>query len=592
MSDDERPASTQNRRTAPTRAADDFGALSRRILHYVGRGMSRIEFLREVSGLLLDFSECDVVELWLKENHGYWRCEAKRFEAQGNIGFSSKFQILPHLLDNESDDIRIPGNISDLQRIGIEVVHGHLSLSPPLFTRAGTFWTGDSKIPFSYRLKTGNRSAFQKLCIGGDYPSLVLTPLVGPEGNIGLLQLKSRNQQYFTKSEIVSYEHVSQNLALAILHQRTQAALHERIKELTCLYGITQISTDPDLSLEVILERIVELLPPSWQYPDIASASITLDGRHYSVSGFQDRPQNQTADIVVRGEKRGVVKVVYDEERPDLDEGPFLKEERGLIDAVARQVALMVERRRAEEERLRLQDQLRHADRLATIGQLAAGVAHELNEPLGNILGFAQLAKKSPGLPEQATKDMEKIINSCLHARQVIQKLMMFARQTPPKKTMVNLNQIVQEGLYFLETRCTRQGIELVRLLDPNLPEITADAAQLHQVLVNLTVNAIQAMPNGGKLFLRTARSGQHISLTVEDTGMGMSEEVMKRIFMPFFTTKDVGQGIGLGLAVVHGIVTGHRGSVKVQSTVGEGSRFEVLLPVSGPEDKEEVTKE
>jgi len=341
------------------------------------------------------------------------------------------------------------------------------------------------------------------------------------------------------------------------------------------------------LSLETILERIVELLPPSWQYPKIASARITLDGKQYSVPGFQDLPQNQTADIIVKGEKRGVVKVVYKEDMPELDEGPFLKEERGLIDAVAGQVALIVERRRAEEERARLQEQLRHADRLATIGQLAAGVAHELNEPLGNILGFAQLARKSPGLPEQASKDVEKIVNSCLHARQVIQKLMMFARQTPPKKTMVNLNQIVQEGLYFLEARCTRQGIEVVRLLDPDLPEITADAGQLHQVLVNLTVNAIQAMPNGGKLFLKTTRLGDYISLVVEDTGMGMSEEVARRIFIPFFTTKDVGQGIGLGLSVVHGIVTGHRGSIQVHSKVGEGSRFEVLLPVAGPEDEE-----
>ena len=590
MSDTSGGASAKNRPAASTRAADEFGALSSQILHHAGRGMSRIEFLREVSGLLLDFSGCDVIELWLKENHSYWRCEARACETTGTIGSSVRFQILSHLLNNQADDVRIPEGVSNLERMGIEVARGRVSVSPPLFTRAGTFWTGDSKIPFSYRLRVGGKSAVQGLCIGGEYPSISLMPLVGPAGNIGLLLLKSKNLNYFTKSEIVSYEHVGQNLALAIVHQRTQAALHERIKELTCLYDITQVAADPDLSLETILGRIVELLPPSWQYPEIASARITLDGKQYSVSGFQDRPQSQTADIIVRGEKRGVVEVVYNEERPELDEGPFLKEERGLIDAVASQVALIVERRRAEEERVRLQEQLRHADRLATIGQLAAGVAHELNEPLGNILGFAQLAKKSPDLPEQASKDVEKIVNSCLHARQVIQKLMMFARQTPPEKTMVNLNQIVQEGLYFLEARCTKQGIEVARLLDPELPEITADAAQLHQVLVNLTVNAIQAMPNGGKLFLRTGKSGDYVCLVVEDTGMGMSEEVMKKIFMPFFTTKDVGQGIGLGLAVVHGIVTGHRGSISVQSKVGEGSRFEVLLPVTVPEDKEEVT--
>lgn len=148
-----------------------------------------------------------------------------------------------------------------------------------------------------------------------------------------------------------------------------------------------------------------------------------------------------------------------------------------MLDTVARQVALIIERRQTEEDKLKLQEQLRHADRLATIGQLAAGVAHELNEPLGSILGFAQLAKKCPGLPKQAEQDIEKIVNASLHAREVVKKLLIFARQMPTQKTKVNLNQIVEEGLYFLESRCVKQGIKLIRSLSPNLPEITADPA-------------------------------------------------------------------------------------------------------------------
>ena len=148
----------------------------------------------------------------------------------------------------------------------------------------------------------------------------------------------------------------------------------------------------------------------------------------------------------------------------------------------------------------------------------------------------------------------------------------------------------MQEGLYFLETRCAKQGIEVIRVLDPDLPEITADSSQLHQTLINLVVNAIQAMPDGGTLTLSTARSGDVMSLIVEDTGAGMTEDVMKKIFVPFFTTKDVGEGVGLGLAVVHGMVTGHMGSIEVQSKVGEGSRFEVRLPISGPRVGKEVT--
>jgi signal transduction histidine kinase len=225
---------------------------------------------------------------------------------------------------------------------------------------------------------------------------------------------------------------------------------------------------------------------------------------------------------------------------------------------------------------------------LATIGQLAAGVAHELNEPLGNILGFAQLAKKCPGLPNQAEQDIEKILSASLNAREVIKKMLVFARQIPPQKKEVHLNQVVEEGLSFFESRCAREGIEMVRSLHPDLPEISADPVQLNQVLVNLVLNALQAMPTGGRLTVKTQMGRDHISLIVEDTGIGMSKKVMKQIFTPFFTTKDVGQGTGLGLPVVHGIITSHGGSIQVESKVGGGTRFEIQLPVEEPSENEE----
>jgi len=227
---------------------------------------------------------------------------------------------------------------------------------------------------------------------------------------------------------------------------------------------------------------------------------------------------------------------------------------------------------------------LRHADRLATIGQLAAGVAHELNEPLSNILGFAQLVQKFPELPSQVFKDVERIIRAALHAREVVTKLMTFARPKLPVLSEVNLNQLVSDGLYFLASRCAKSGIELVRQLSPDLPEIVADSGQLHQVLVNLVVNAIQAMPNGGRLTITTKDNQDGtVSLFVSDTGVGMSDDVKKHIFVPFYTTKP--EGTGLGLSVVYGIVTAHGGSIKVESEPGKGSCFEVILPVKGNND-------
>ncbi|MBZ5637797.1 MAG: PAS domain-containing sensor histidine kinase, partial [Acidobacteriia bacterium] len=375
------------------------------------------------------------------------------------------------------------------------------------------------------------------------------------------------------------YESFAESLGDALTHQKSAWALRERVKELTCLYGIAQVAERPGITLEEMLRCIAELLPPGWQYPSECSARIVLDGRSHPTAGFREGPHRQAADIVVDGVPRGSVEVFYTEEKPPLDEGPFLREERSLIHEVARQVALILSRRQAETEKARLQDQLRHADRLVTIGQLAAGAAHELNEPLGGILGFAQLAGKHEKLPPEVRRDLEKIVRSALHARDVVRKLMLFARQTPPRKMRVDLNRLVAEGIMFVEPRFAAEGIVLRRRLATDLPEIVADPGQMHQVIVNLVVNGLQAMPEGGTLTLETRAGKDHVVLAVEDTGTGMTEDVVERVFMPFFTTKDIGQGTGLGLSMVHGIVTSHGGSIRVDSKPGRGSRFEVRLP-------------
>ena len=373
------------------------------------------------------------------------------------------------------------------------------------------------------------------------------------------------------------------------LSQSEKVALRERIKELTCLYDIAQIASQPDKSLEYILQGIVKVLPSAWQYPEATLARLVLDGVSYTTSDFPANCQKQSADIFVNGKPRGFIEIGYAEQKPELDEGPFLEEERSLLNEVARQTALFIERKQAEEDKVKLQDQLRHADRLATVGMLAAGVAHELNEPLGNILGFAQLAKKCSEVPGSAKQDIEKIEKASLHAREIIQKLLVFARQVPPEKKQVNLNEVVEAGLYFfpLETAYTR--IELICNLCQNLPEIIADPVQLNQVLVNLVVNALQSMSGAGRITVQTQFYDHNVCLVVEDTGPGMNKEVLDKIFVPFFTMKDIGHGTGLGLPVVHGIVTAHGGSINVESKIGRGTRFEIRLPIREQQDIKET---
>jgi len=369
-----------------------------------------------------------------------------------------------------------------------------------------------------------------------------------------------------------------------------EAALRERLKELSCLYEVVRLAAEQqDGSLEDILQGIADLLPSAWQHTDIAEARVTLDGRDFPTRGFVESDWKQASEIIVDGKIRGRVEVVYLKSRHVAFEGPFLREERNLIDALAAEVSGIVERYHARSERARLEEQILHADRLATIGQLAAGVAHELNEPLSNILGFAQLAAKTPELPDEARSDLEKIVSASMHAREIVRKLRLFARQTPARREEVNLNDTVSEGLYFIESRCAKQGIRIERRIAPDLPPMEADPSQLHQVLTNLTVNAIQAMPDGGSLVIETGLDGDQAVLIVEDTGEGMSEEVKRQIFLPFYTTKDVDQGTGLGLSVVDGIVQTHGGSIKVATSPGKGTRFEIRIPLSGLPSGSEV---
>jgi signal transduction histidine kinase len=525
-----------------SKEAEEVAEISRRMLRYASAGPARIDFLREVSKMLMEFCRCDAVELRLRDPDLYFRWEAVKRPKR-----AFRFVIMPNgqaesgAISRIAPDSGLQDSAS-LERLRRDVVRGRFDSASPFVTRNGSFWTGDTREPlrFDSRLATklhlaGAHRPERVECLmqGGLYRSLALIRFAVDDKTVGLLQLSSIRRQHFTREEIELYEDLAQTLGLAITNRRAQWALRERVKELTCLYGIARIAQTPGISLRDALQGIVELLPQAWQYPEITCARIILDGRSYATAGFQQGRHRQTADIMV-GVRRGVVEVVYLRDKADFVEGPFLREEQSLIDTVAKEVALIIERREGEDQRSKLQDQLRHADRLATIGQLAAGVAHELNEPLGNILGFAQLAGKDASLSKQAANDMEKIVRASLHAREVIHNLLIFARQTLPLKARVNLNEIVEVGLSFLESRCAKAGIELVRTLTPDLPEIDADKSQLQQVLVNLAVNAVQAMPEGGKLTIETAASLSSISLVVKDTGIGMTEDVKSKIFQEF----------------------------------------------------------
>jgi two-component system NtrC family sensor kinase len=416
-----------------------------------------------------------------------------------------------------------------------------------------------------------------------DQASAMLVPVPAARSPEAWLVVRGDGPDYVTRRSVDALVRAAGPLAVALDQQRAVAALRERVKEITSLMRLSRLEARADEDLDVLLAEIADLLPPAWQYPGITAAGLVVDA-HTAVAGPADREPVAVlrAPVEIGDRHRGEIWVGYVEPRVALDDGPFLREERELLDTFARHVGAMLERRESREERARLETQLRHADRLATIGTLAAGVAHELNEPLGAVLGFSQLARRHEDLPQAAEDDLGKIEAAALHAREIVRQLMLFARQAPTEVQPVDTNQVVHDALSMLSSRCRRARVTPDLELGDPLPKVRADRSQLQQVVINLAVNAIQSMPEGGPLRIVTRAGGGAVELIVTDTGVGMPPEVAEKVFLPFFTTKEVNEGTGLGLAVVHGIVTAHGGTIALESAVGAGTTVRVSLPTDG----------
>jgi two-component system NtrC family sensor kinase len=227
------------------------------------------------------------------------------------------------------------------------------------------------------------------------------------------------------------------------------------------------------------------------------------------------------------------------------------------------------------------QAQLIQSEKLASMGQLAAGVAHEINNPLGTILLYSDLMLKEVPRDSQNWQDLKLIMDETTRCRRIVADLLNFARQNEVLAQETDLNALIRTVAGELSEQPSFARVEIIEDLDGALPTIQADSAQLRQVFVNLMVNAAEAMPDGGTLRVSTRRPGEErISIAFQDSGSGIPEENLNKLFTPFFTTKPIGKGTGLGLAIVYGIVKMHRGQIDVKSQVGVGTTFTVTLPL------------
>jgi len=228
-----------------------------------------------------------------------------------------------------------------------------------------------------------------------------------------------------------------------------------------------------------------------------------------------------------------------------------------------------------------MQSVIIRSEKLASLGELAAGIAHELNNPLTGIVLHASLIEDSPELPPGLKEDLHTITWEADRCARIVKNLLDFSRKTEPMKAMNNINNTLDRALGLVENLATFQNIQIIKEYSENLPDLLIDPGQMEQVFVNMFVNASQAMENGDRLILWTGMGagGEEVQIRVEDTGQGIREEDLGRVFDPFFSTKGA-KGTGLGLSVSYGIIEGHGGTIAVHSELGKGTVFTVTIPV------------
>ena len=230
-----------------------------------------------------------------------------------------------------------------------------------------------------------------------------------------------------------------------------------------------------------------------------------------------------------------------------------------------------------------MQEHLIQSEKLASLGKLAAGIAHEINNPLGGILIYSHLLLEDTSKKSPHYENLKKIVKETSRCKDIVRGLLEFARPKEPEMTLININDAVDRSLAIVEGQTIFQNITLDKTYSSDLPKIVADESQLQQVFMNIIINAAEAMDGKGKLSLRTSMNTDrtHIEIKISDTGHGIKEEDKKRLFEPFFSTKEVGKGTGLGLAISYSIIQKHQGTIEVESQEGKGSAFTIKLPVT-----------
>jgi len=392
--------------------------------------------------------------------------------------------------------------------------------------------------------------------------------------------LKDKIQEFidnrFYKSKY-SYQnmlkHLSQYAVSVIELDKLLKLISEKVRDIMKLDGATILIEEKELAGNAAMVKLLLKERVALDQEELAHRAITKNAPELALAQEEMRRLGAALSIPLFFEEKLIGLFNLGNK---LSQDMFTDEDLDLLTTLSNQLAIAIENARLHEANLAAQKQLLQADKLSALGRIAAGMAHEIKNPLAALKGMTQAIDKNANDPE-FLEDFKRVVPKEIDRLDgLVDGMIQLGR--PPRLIFapVQLNELIEHDLKLFEHRCRNHQITIGKELG-RLPEINADPQQLTQVITNLILNAIQAMPTGGKLTINTRATAGAVILEIADTGRGIPADKVKDIFEPFFTTRE--EGLGLGLAITYQIIKGHNGEITVESRVGEGTRFRITLP-------------
>jgi two-component system NtrC family sensor kinase len=414
-------------------------------------------------------------------------------------------------------------------------------------------------------------------------------PLVDRGDVIGIIQMRSKERGVYAHSHLELAERIGNQVAGGIanaqLYSQTLQAeqelreSEERFRQISeSVAEIVYLLDHRNHKLLWVNESFKELYgypgDDFYQNPDFWLEFVHPDDRAGIETALEDQLSNGKLELeyrIIRPDQ--TVRLIYDRTFPILNEAGEVYRIVGIAEDIT--------------ERKRTEERLHETARLASIGELAAGVAHEINNPLTSVQGYSEMVL-SKNLPEEVSADIQTIYDEAQRAAKIVQNLLFFARKRNTEKQYLDLNSVLSRALEMKSYDFRVSNVDVVTDLAPGNHKTMVDEHQLVQVFLNILTNAEQAIHQEGaegQIWVTTTGSDDYINITIKDDGPGMLPEDLGKIFEPFFTTKEVGQGTGLGLSISYGIIKQHDGDIWAESVEGEGTAFHITLPVVSPDN-------